>query len=128
MSIKRKLVYIPNKISKYFSRRNLYDWLLEDLLSLGLENPKILCVGSGGDVQKFIYQNTDFSFFTIDIDSSRGPDQVMDATKMEFQDQSFDLILMLEVLEHIPESYKAIKECHRVLKIKGSLFLVLLLY
>ena len=83
MSIKRKLVYIPNKISKYFSRRNLYDWLLEDLLSLGLENPKILCVGSGGDVQNLL-QNIDFSFFTIDIDYPR-TSQVMDATKWNFK-------------------------------------------
>lgn len=41
---------------------------------------------------------------------------VADITSLPFADQSFDLVICSEVLEHIPEDKKAIKEIIRVLK------------
>jgi len=37
-----------------------------------------------------------------------------DATKLEFEDNSFDLVVCLEVLEHIPKYEEALKEIFRV--------------
>lgn len=39
-----------------------------------------------------------------------------DVTSLPFQDQSFDLVICSEVLEHIPEDGKAVREITRVLK------------
>ncbi|MEA9598530.1 class I SAM-dependent methyltransferase [Polynucleobacter sp. AP-Sanab-80-C2] len=40
---------------------------------------------------------------------------------LSFPDQSFDMVISLDVLEHIPEYSKAFKECARVLKNGGRL-------
>ena len=47
-----------------------------------------------------------------------------DATNMHFKDQTFDIVMALGVLHHIPEYGKAIKEVYRVLKENGSLFIL----
>src|SRR3990167_128211 len=42
--------------------------------------------------------------------------KVGDATRLEFADDEFDKILCSEVIEHIPEAEKALREMWRVLK------------
>lgn len=109
------------KISKSFSRRNLYKWLITDLESLKPAISKSLCIGAGGEIETIIRNNGNLNLITIDIDKDRNPDYIMDATNLEFEDEFFDIIFLLEVLEHIKEPYKAIKECYRVLKPSGKI-------
>jgi ubiquinone/menaquinone biosynthesis C-methylase UbiE len=40
----------------------------------------------------------------------------MSALEMDFNENEFDLVLMSDVLEHIPETEKLLKEVHRVTK------------
>lgn len=47
-----------------------------------------------------------------------------DALSLPFEKNRFDLVTMLDVLEHIPESDKALDEVKRVLKDQDSLFLL----
>lgn len=49
--------------------------------------------------------------------------KIMDAQKMDFQDNMFDIVICTEVLEHIPDDKKAAKEILRVLKPGGFLLL-----
>ncbi len=49
--------------------------------------------------------------------------QNIDATKIQFDDDSFDLIICNHVLEHIPEHKTAMKELNRVLKPGGTAIL-----
>ena len=49
---------------------------------------------------------------------------VMDATKLDFPDESFDKIYSTHTIEHIPDLTKALKEMARVLKKGGRLLLV----
>ena len=42
-----------------------------------------------------------------------------DITRLSYPDNSFDLVLHSEVLEHVPDTEKALRECRRVLKPKG---------
>jgi ubiquinone/menaquinone biosynthesis C-methylase UbiE len=46
-----------------------------------------------------------------------------DATRLEFQDDSFDAITMFDVLEHIPDHERAVSEAVRVLKPGGYLLI-----
>lgn len=109
------------KLSKLFSRKNLYK-LLNNEIQMVKQTDIILNIGSGGIVsEKFSVLNN--KLISIDVDPDRKPDIVMDATKMNFKDNSFDIVFMIEVLEHIPDPRKAINEIYRVLKPGGRVVL-----
>jgi len=46
-----------------------------------------------------------------------------DLTNLDFEDESFDFVICSDVLEHIPNDQKAMKEIGRVLKKNGTLLL-----
>ena len=49
---------------------------------------------------------------------------IMDAADMSaFADQSKDIVVIFDILHHIPDWRKVVRECHRVLKVGGKLFL-----
>lgn len=52
----------------------------------------------------------------IDLAEGPGVDVVMNANDMAFADNTFDLVLCLEMLEHDENPAKSIKEMYRVLK------------
>ena len=49
---------------------------------------------------------------------TRDPDFLMDATRMEFKNNSFDVVIALEIIEHCD----CLSEIRRVLKPGGTLF------
>ncbi len=48
---------------------------------------------------------------------------VMNAEALEFPAESFDAVLMIEVLEHIPDYTRALREAYRVLRPGGLIFI-----
>lgn len=63
---------------------------------------------------------------TLDIDEKSNADYIADICKNNkdiIPDESFDYILLSEVLEHTLQPFDAIKEIHRMLKGSGMLFL-----
>lgn len=62
------------------------------------------------------------SYLGIDITAGNGVDVVMDAHKLDFEDNSFDLVLCLEMLEHDTDPQTTLNEAYRVLE-NGGLFL-----
>ena len=52
---------------------------------------------------------------TVDLESPRA-DVLADVTALPFEDESFDLINCLHVLEHVPDDRRAIRELFRVLR------------
>jgi len=51
--------------------------------------------------------------------------QVMDARKLDFKNNSFDLVLSFTNLEHIKEDFKSLKEIYRLLKRKGTALIMI---
>ena len=120
-----KLFLINLKASKKLSRNNLESFLLSDLkdITKKKKNPNVLFVGAGGALEEFIRQKFQFNLVTIDIDDKRKPDFVMSISDLNFKENAFDLVLMLEVLEHVEQPFNASSEILRVLKPGGILLL-----
>lgn len=114
----RNLMIPFYRLSKVFSRENLYTWLADDLASLPAQS-NVLCVGGGGALDTMIKDAPSASCISIDIDPDRKPDMVMDVTALTFEDSTFDAVYMMEVLEHVNEPVAALAEIERVLKPGG---------
>ena len=63
------------------------------------------------------------TYCCVDITPSPNVDFVCDAHDLPFADNSFDLVLLIEVLEHLENPQKALDEIYRVLRSDGNLIL-----
>jgi len=92
-------------------------------------NPKTLLdigCGEGIVISKLLNQHKKLKITGIDLNKktvqqakNKNPNakfQTMDATKLKLKNNSFDLTLNLEILEHLDNPGKAIKEAKRVSK------------
>ncbi len=99
------------------------------LLSIATKSKKILEVGVGkGRMVNILRDNgVDAEFYGVDItDNAKrsGSIAVMgDARKLPFRDNTFDLVYSLGVIEHFPETPRAVEEHARVAK-KGGHVLI----
>ena len=118
------------------NRETREDWLKKTLLSLP-KNQKILDAGAGeGQYKKFCdhlnYYSQDIAIYDGLGDNSgiqKGKrtyntlDIVSDIVNIPVEDESFDSIMCIEVLEHIVDPNKALSELTRILKKGGRLIL-----
>jgi 2-polyprenyl-3-methyl-5-hydroxy-6-metoxy-1,4-benzoquinol methylase len=120
-SFQAKYTY-RNPLLRYANRRFL-DTILE-MLSLVFFN-SLLDVGSGeGVVLGHINKSYEARLLGMDLDRKRiqvaqqlTPSEsyfVGDAQALPFEDNSFDIVIMLEVLEHVGNPSLALQEAHRV--------------
>ena len=97
-------------------------------------NPTILEVGmgQGNFLKKISRQRADAQLYGIDIsraaiaavreeDSFKGEFTIGDAQKLPFPTEFFDVVVIMDVLEHLNDPQKAILEAKRVLK-PGGIF------
>ncbi len=117
-----------------FNQNNRDKWIKKVAKSLP-KGTKILDVGAGLCQYRKFFEHCEYK--TQDFCQYKGTknglmkdewrygtiDYVCDSTSIPVPDVSFDAILCSEVLEHIPEPIKAIKEFSRILKKNGKLFL-----
>jgi|TARA_B100000315_G_scaffold71553_1_gene65185 SAM-dependent methyltransferase len=100
-------------------QRLLYFYLKEELNFFSLKGIKVLDVAPDDFLWHKIFSLADIDYTSIDITPARNPIEIMDITELKFSDDTFDAIVCLHVLEHIPEDIKAMKELFRVLKLGG---------
>ena len=98
-----------------------------------LRKPKILEVGMGEGryIRKISFFRPDAILYGVDISESainevrmsgfRGDFKVGDAEKLPYSDNYFDVVVIADVLEHLDDPVRAIKEVERVLK-SGGMF------
>ena len=89
--------------SKYKSLCNHLDYFSQDIAEYDGEGD-----GKGIQTNKRDYSNLDF---------------VSDICNMPIEDESFDAVMCIEVIEHVPNPVEALGEIHRVLKKGGNLIL-----
>ncbi len=95
------------------------------------EGSRVLDVGAGSSPYRRLFAHCDYhtqDFAQLDAEQLRhggyGPiDYVSDATAIPVPDAGFDLVLCTEMLEHVPEPIRVIRELARILKPGGRLLL-----
>lgn len=111
-------------------RRQIFFELIEQDLA-GKRDLEILEIGCGaggmlGPLSAYgQVTGLDISQDYIAFCRSRGYARVLTASGYElpFQDQSFDLVAMFDVIEHIPDDARVLAEVQRVLKPDGRIFI-----
>ena len=105
-----------NNMFKKITRKNL-----EQFLSHHASEKRTLDIGSGGSL--YGYERFFPNRVTVDIDPARNPEIIGDIHALPFTDGEFDMVLCIEVLEHVLNPRKAMEEMRRVLKKGGTLIL-----
>lgn len=103
---------------KYDSKRRFISYWHQINEALSLKPHNMLEIGIGnGFVYRYLKERA-IDISTLDIDERLNPQFVGSITNMPFKDESFDLVMACEILEHIPyeDTLKGLKEIHRVAK------------
>lgn len=111
--VRRKFVH--DLINKYFKNQRI------SVIDAGCGPGALLAeLNIYGDVY-----GVDFSQEAVDFCKSRGIVNVQKSgiESMPFESNSADLVLALDVLEHIPDDKKGLNEIYRVLKPKGMVII-----
>ncbi|NBW33546.1 MAG: class I SAM-dependent methyltransferase [Cytophagia bacterium] len=88
---------------------------------LSLSTGNLLYVGIAGDPPGGEYSPmfSKFNIKTFDIGEKWKPDILGDITKTDFKDNSWDVIVCVQTIEHIPNIWDLPKEISRILKPGG---------
>jgi len=109
-----------------FSRAGLNSALRREIAELEREKTpcKVMSVGAGGHLGKLARTLRNGTVTEVDIDPTKNPDIVLDICDMsEIPDASYDVIFVLEVLEHVASPDRAVAEMHRVLRPGGRIMI-----
>ena len=98
-------------------RIQLNVWLEKTAVNLNLQGKKILEIGIGGDEKpsgsyKFFGKGNEWK--TMDKNPKWKPDITADITDNDLTDNSYDLVIMTQTLEHIWDYRKALSEIYRI--------------
>lgn len=91
---------------------------LRDVLRLPETESDVLHVGPAAAIRQRLASVAPLRYLSLDIDPALA-DVQGDVTDLRFRDASFDFILCVHVLEHVPDDRAAIGELFRVLRPGG---------
>jgi SAM-dependent methyltransferase len=108
-----------------YERGPIFDFLRSsaDRLPVGSD---VADVGAGQAPYRELFQHT--NYITIDWEHSVhegavGSDIIAPAESLPVDDESFDAVILTQVLEHVPEPGRVLQELYRVTRPGGQLFL-----
>ncbi|MDR1522468.1 MAG: class I SAM-dependent methyltransferase [Endomicrobium sp.] len=79
--------------------------------------------------ERFFYDKfsncSNVNYFPVDFNPKfKGIRDVVDIQKIQYENEKFDIIICIHVLEHIPDDNTAMKELLRVLKKSGTAYIM----
>ncbi len=94
----------------------------------GTLHGKVLDVGCGHQaIRQYLGEDINYTgvdnYYTATSLYKNQPDVYVDSGFLPFRQNSYDVVLLLDVIEHVPSSQKILNDIHRVLKVDGSLYL-----
>lgn len=106
--LKKEYNHKPRWYSYYHQFQNIFNQKPESVLE----------IGTGGGITAKILKENNIKVVTIDNDPKTKPDIIGDVLNLPFEDNSFDMAVAFEILEHLPFSSfsVALKEMSRVAK------------
>jgi SAM-dependent methyltransferase len=107
----------------YLDCRRRAELIAEQAAKLPRHLNNLLDVGGRGKPYACFFADCVAHHYVLDVEPSHSVDVVGDARHMPFPDASMDVVLITQVLEHIPEPIAVISEIRRVLKPGGTLLL-----
>ena len=114
--------YQPTQIWHYGYLQRFYakKWHQKKLEKLVFPGAKVLDYGCGNSPYRKVILERQGDYFGIDIkETDHG--SLFDGIKAPFNDESFDLVVLAEVLPLSPDGKYLIRECQRILKQDGML-------
>lgn len=122
-----KKINLGSKEISYSIRRYFVDKFFFANIKLFSERTKILDIGGKKNKKRGKFNinlfNLDVKYVNIDKDAE--PDFLCDAVSIPVEDNSYDGIILAEVLEHIYQPKTIIKEAFRILKPGGHLLITI---
>jgi SAM-dependent methyltransferase len=82
---------------------------------------RVLDIGAGSKPYR-CYLKKDVTYISMDLNNSYHPDVVGSTLQLGFLPGAFDAVICTEVLEHVPDPYRALFEINNVLK-QGGIFI-----
>ncbi len=113
----RKHVRCP--ICQSNDRIRWIDWVIENKTYIYTGAFSILHIAPEPCIEKKIRKNMEVKYTTGDIQCGVA-EEVVDITKMKFENNSFDYIILNHVLEHVEDEKNALQEIRRTLKVGGK--------
>ena len=107
----------------YLDNRRRVQLIAEEAAKLHPQLRNLLDVGGRGKPYACFFAGRVANHYVLDVEAARSVDVVGDARVMPFSDASIDVVLITQVLEHIPDPIAVIGEIRRVLKPAGTLLL-----
>jgi len=100
--------------------------IITELTSNKTNGGKILNLGGGTGQVSSIYESIGFNVYNLDIDVTQEDNKnikydLNQETQIPFPDKSFDVILCQEIIEHIENPWKLLREAKRLLKDTGTI-------
>lgn len=95
------------------------EYRIEEILPDASEHPRVLLVGCGDAGERPYLEELGFDVAAFDIRRSTGTDFLADAHNLPLASGRFDVVLSMQVLEHLPRPWIAMGEMARVLRPGG---------
>ena len=110
-------IYVSNRL------RDTYESVLPTYLA-DMKDLRILDYGCGVKPYRYVVEGVCREYIGADIGENANAEiQLQPGELLPFEDESFDVVISSQVLEHVEEFDKYLNECNRVLRKGGLLFL-----